>query len=73
MTLQELSHKAFYDMWAYSQLITDLIDEAEQDLEDMTEVEKGAKRYYLGNLLAVIDPLRIDDAEALNSLIELHK
>ena len=69
MTLQELSSKTFYSMQNYSQLIIDLVDVAEQDLETLTPEEKQAEIYTLTNLLAVIDPLKKEDIEAINILI----
>lgn len=69
MTLEDLSQATFYQMQNYSQLIIDFVDEVEQDLDELTEEEKGAKRYQIQNVLNVIDRERTHDVEALRSLL----
>jgi transcriptional regulator of heat shock response len=69
MTLEDLSQATFYQMQNYSQLIIDFVDEVEQDLHELTEEQKGAKRYQIQNVLSVIDKERTHDVEALRSLL----
>ena len=69
--LEELSHKTFYEMGKYSQLIIDFVSDIEDDLEDMTDDEKGAEIYQLTNVLEIIDKTRVEDIEALELLIEI--
>jgi hypothetical protein len=69
MTLEDLSQATFYHMQNYSQLIIDFVEEIEEDLSEMTEEERGAKRYELQNVLDIIDRERTHDVEALRSLL----
>jgi len=69
--LEELSHKTFYEMEKYSQLTIDFISDIEDDLEDMTYEEKGAKIYQLTNVLEIIDKTKLEDVKALELLIEI--
>lgn len=60
-------------MHSYGQITIDALQDIEDDLDEMTEEQKGAKRYYLENILQIIDPLRIQDIEGLKALIEILK
>jgi hypothetical protein len=71
-TLEELSIATFYKMDKYSQLVIDLVEEAE-DLYtyDRGEESFGALSYTVSNILEVIDQNRHEDVEALTALYEI--
>jgi len=73
MNLQDLSHATFYDMGSYSQYVIDAVQEIEDEIQEYTEDEKGAKRYELNNVLSLIDKDRTKDRQALESLIAILK
>lgn len=68
-TLKEISHKVYYSMGVYSQLVIDIIENIE-DEEELTETIKSGYRYEINNLLEIIDKTRKADIEVLNELIE---
>lgn len=68
-TLKELSHDTFYKMGNYSQIVIDLVSDAE-DLYTYEENADGfgALAYKVDILLEVIDKNREYDVEALKVL-----
>lgn len=71
-TLKELSHDTFYKMGNYSQIVIDLVSDAE-DLYTYEESRDsfGALAYNVSILLEVIDKTREHDVEALKVLHKL--
>jgi|LakMenE18May11ns_1017448.scaffolds.fasta_scaffold9745862_2 hypothetical protein len=69
-TLKELSHNVFYDMRNYSQLIIDLVSQAEEIFNDSDSKmdDFGALSYDVENVLEIIDKTRKHDVEALELL-----
>ena len=66
-TLKELSHDTFYNMQNYSQLIIDLIEEAEDALSSNRDMV-GALAYKIDTILEVIDKSLEHDVKALETL-----
>lgn len=74
--LQELSSKVYYDMGNYSQLIIDLVQEADslllvEEKEFISTEDVGALSYDITCIMEVIDKTRTHDVEALETLHEI--
>jgi hypothetical protein len=72
MNLEELSHDTFYRMENYSQIVIDLVSDAE-DLYTYEENKYGfgALAYTVGNVIEVIDKTREHDLKALKDLYRI--
>jgi len=72
-TIKDLSDSVFYNMHNYSQMIIDLVQEAERLFtnEESTSEDFGALGYLVDLVLEIIDPTRSHDVEVLHSLAEM--
>lgn len=72
-TIKDLSDSVFYNMQNYSQMIIDLVQEAERlfTYDESTSDDFGALGYSVDLVLEIIDPNRSHDVEVLTSLAEM--
>ncbi len=72
MNIQDLSNEFFYNMGNYHQVTIDLVQEAEDVIDEKDSTDSfGALAYQTQTVLEVCDPKFIHDVKALKNLIEI--